>query len=118
MEIEFRAWDEFEKTFITTEICGNNLNFFTAHQIFSLSRITSDIEQYTNSKDVDRKKIFAGDRVDAIINGIGSPIPYDFSGVVEFMESGFFVVNEELQLAFPVFQEIDQWKITGNIHEN
>ena len=114
MEIEFRAWDTFNGRFHYATM-NQLLNGYKPcdMRVAAQEGQTKEPEQYTNSKDIDNKKIFAGDTVIIADDEAGSEIPIRFFGVVKFIESGFYVCNDYLQLSFPVFQEIAKWKITG-----
>jgi hypothetical protein len=117
---KFRAWDkEFNDYFEATHRLMIKLNGDIYNSEYGEDQNERFIiEQYTNCQSIQDKEIYRNHILRITNNDPGSEIPNNFIGVVKFIESGFAVVNDHLQLAFPVFQEIVQWEIIGNIHEN
>jgi uncharacterized phage protein (TIGR01671 family) len=80
--------------------------------------IYHEVDPKTVGQDTGYKGIHQGDIAKVEHDEIGSPIPLDFVGEVKYMECGFYVVNDKKGMAFKLYQEIAEWKIIGNIHNN
>lgn len=112
-EIKFRCWNKEHKKMyeqqdpyvIQAVIFGNDYNGVV------------EVMQYIGLKDKNGKEIYEGDILKLFNDEIGSDIPCNFIGEVEYYESGFFVDNHK-DYGCPVFQEIAEWLIIGNIYEN
>ena len=113
-DIKFRVWNKKERKFFKH---FDNCRVDLALTYCELTPHVCYPEQWTNCNSFDDKEIYENDFVCVEFDETGSEIPRDFSGIVKFIESGFFVINNDLQLSFPVFQEITSWKITGNIYQ-
>lgn len=71
--------------------------------------------QYTNKNDIDGNEIYQG----FIIKRIkGSPFDREITGVVTFLECGWWIINEKEKQAAPLFDEIAIDRIVGNIYQN
>lgn len=74
---------------------------------------------YTGRVDIENLKIFEGDILVLADQGdYDMHIPSDFIGVVVFTEGGWFVLNNKEDWMFPVFQQINSWKIIGNVFQS
>jgi len=127
MEQKFRYYDPFNDCFTYSDIFYEN---YLSYNYRALAEFFDDLarcdecennpvfELYSTVDDIKKNEIYTGDIVKVAHDEIGSEIPGGFSGDVRFMESGFFVCNDDLELAFPVWQEIAQWEIIGDIHHS
>lgn len=113
-EIKFRAWNskmnKFTDPYLTSidglgnaDIGGAELNFLV-------------IEMFTGLLDKDGKEIYEGDILRVYHDEIGTPIPKDFVGAVKYYECAFYV--DDNTQGFPLWHEITQWEVVGNIHQN
>jgi len=71
--------------------------------------------QYTNKNDIDKKEIYQGF---IIKREVGAPGDEEITGVVEFLECAWWIVNHNEQRAVPLFSETAIDKIIGNIYQN
>lgn len=112
-EIKFRAWDiELLKISNPFKI-GNILQFENTFKSYNES--IHILMQFTGStqKCID---IYEDDILIIANDEAYSPIPPDFKGVVKLIEGCWYVDSDKA--AFLVWQEIAQWEVIGNIHQN
>jgi uncharacterized phage protein (TIGR01671 family) len=72
--------------------------------------------QATNTYGKDKTLIYQDDVVKVFNDEIGSPIPPNYKGVVVFREGQWLVDNGKE--AYPLWSEITEWEVLGNIHQN
>ncbi len=129
MEHKFRAWDKENKCMVYQE--DMNGHMINKPYWFSLSecevelliydkdykaycRINADIMEYTGLKDINGIGIYVGDIVERrfmnLIDGA------EFIGVVKKYDGSYYIDNDKE--AYPLFHEIDEIEILGNIYEN
>ncbi|MCF2016138.1 YopX family protein [Listeria monocytogenes] len=76
------------------------------------------VSQFTGLKDKNGKKIFEGDIVEIIeIDAFGNLDWNRLKGKVMFSE-GAWLVTDNRSFAIPLWSEINEIKVIGNIHEN
>lgn len=116
---KFKVWNKLSKKMFSHEDLENMLKDLTKIQFITgiFLPINSDCEilQYTGKKTIDNKEIYVGDEVEIKFMG-----PFDektFTGVVKFYDGAFWIDNEELERAYPIFREEDELRIIGNIYE-
>lgn len=71
--------------------------------------------QYANRNTIDNKEIYQGFIIE---RKAGVPGEEDITGVVDFMECAWWIVNHKEQRAVPLFSETAIDKIKGNIFQN
>lgn len=71
--------------------------------------------QYTNKDTIDKKEIYQGFIIERKAGVIGEE---DITGVVEFLECGWWIINHKENRAVPLFSETAIDKIIGNIYIN
>lgn len=108
-DIKFRSWNVVDKTMYNSIYnCKDSFEMQLKHpQIYK-------IMQYTGLKDVNGIEIYEGDIVERrfmnLIDGA------EFVGVVKYYDGAFNVDNN--REAYPLFHEIDEIEILGNIYED
>lgn len=123
-EIKFRGYNG-TKWLYSTEISGvpcfdevyyfmpNKDNELTQEYIGNWDSV-SYVGEYTGLKDINGIEIYEGDIVERrfmnLIDGA------EFVGVVKYYDGAFNVDNN--REAYPLFHEIDETEILGNIYEN
>lgn len=115
-EIKFRYWNSFGKHYHYDQNCV--IECLRQQLIGEYNHIAdgSFFEQFTGLLDKNGREIYEGDVLAVDYDEIGSPITCGFMGIVEYLEGAFWVSNNTD--SEPVFQEIAEWKVIGNIHEN
>ncbi|EIU5758754.1 TPA: hypothetical protein LTU78_002748 [Listeria monocytogenes] len=102
------------------KIISRNLDMDSHYHGF-ISEIEIDLKtigQYTGLKDKNGKKIFEGDIVEIIeIDAFGNLDWNRLKGKVMFSE-GAWLVTDSGSFAIPLWSEINEIKVIGNIHEN
>jgi hypothetical protein len=71
--------------------------------------------QYANKNTIDNKEIYQGFIIE---RKAGVPGEEDITGIVDFMECAWWIVNHKEQRAVPLFSETAIDKIIGNIFQN
>ncbi|MFJ5564808.1 YopX family protein [Lysinibacillus xylanilyticus] len=133
-EIKFRAWDKKRKELFRvhdlnfnrhdgtpttimgyTPDSGNCWNVFGGHFMKYANEERYVLMQFTGLKDKNGKEIYEGDVViREMISGFS--INEDFIGEVKMNECRWWIDNG--QDAIPLWDEVDELKIIGNIYEN
>lgn len=112
-EIKFRAWNILIRKIVQWE----EIEALPAWKVLSNNneRQVLNAMQYTGMKDTKNvKEIYEGDYVKRTSL---SPGGENIEGVVDFIECGF-VITDRKTFAKPLFTEIDDIEIIGNIYEN
>jgi uncharacterized phage protein (TIGR01671 family) len=122
-----RFWDTENKEMIYNKFNNNTLGveFFYyenkrgfARSLYSLLVNPRFIPMKpTGLKDKNGKLIYEGDIIARESIEIGD-IFQSFTGAVEFTQAQYFITDNENKISAPLFDEIAEIKIIGNIHEN
>lgn len=123
-EIKFRGYNG-TKWLYSTEIsgvpCFDEVHYFMPNEDNELTQeyignwdSVSYVGEYTGLKDINGIEIYEGDIVERrfmnLIDGA------EFVGVVKYYDGAFNVDNN--REAYPLFHEIDEIEILGNVYEN
>ncbi|EHN2739473.1 hypothetical protein KGG38_000180 [Listeria monocytogenes] len=96
---------------------GNEIILFTEFN-GEIRCIPETVGQFTGLKDKNGKKIFEGDIVEIIeIDAFGNLDWNRLKGKVMFSE-GAWLVTDNRSFAIPLWSEINEIEVIGNIHEN
>lgn len=76
-----------------------------------------ELLEYTGLKDKNSVEIYEGDVVQITEDPVFAG-EEDLTGVVKFYECAFWIENEKEEKAYPLFNEISEREVIGNIYEN
>ena len=116
-EIKLRGYNKINGTMEKPWSIGTEVPIIIPKWAWNISPSDYIIMQFTGSYDINKNEIYEGDILEVAHDEIGSPIPNSFVGSVKFMEGGFWV-DDNCTAGFPVWQEITEWSVIGNIYEN
>ncbi len=115
-EIKFIAWDREEKVMIDADSFYFSDEFEPFVHAVKNARLQFDIMEFTGFKSKNGQEIYEDYILSVYFDEAGSPIPTGFKGIVKMIDGCWCVDNGEM--AFPLYQEIAEWKIIGNIYKN